>query len=232
MEQRRVNLLQLKMFLLVVRMSALTLLLSLLFVSMATAESTCQQEIPTELIRELWSSTRLLINKLPVSSSEPSKRFNSIKKLEKKIKKELKQPEIGSNPLFSSVIRSINTSCQRKEDVLLMNATLDVYMRIFSSILQRSHSQRHEKSNTPALLDQLSDARRDQVTRALVEFQQKLGKLKRRLSHLGRNKEDVINKLNNIKVDDPVDQRKALAEFKEIYQAASVIGSCGPAHSS
>ncbi|KAM7367375.1 hypothetical protein PAMP_015280 [Pampus punctatissimus] len=145
---------------------------------------------------------------------------------------ELKQPEIGSNPLFSSVIRSINTSCQRKEDVLLMNATLDVYMRIFSSILQRSHNQRHEKTNTPALLDQLSDARRAQVTSALVEFQQKMGKLKRRLSHLGRNKEDVISKLNNIKVDDPVDQRKALAEFKEIYQAASVIGSCGPAHSS
>ncbi|KAM7367376.1 hypothetical protein PAMP_015281 [Pampus punctatissimus] len=48
-------------------MSALTLLLSLLFVSMTTAEqeSACQQEIPTELIRELWSSTRLLINKLP-----------------------------------------------------------------------------------------------------------------------------------------------------------------------
>ncbi|CAK6974548.1 interferon gamma 1-like [Scomber scombrus] len=142
----------------------------------------------------------------------------------------LKQPEVGSNPLFSSVIRSINTSCQRKEEVLLMNATLDVYMRIFSSILQRHHTQHHEK----ALLDQLPETNRDDVTSALEELKEKMDRLKTELNRKSHDKEDVIGKLNKIKVDDVNNQKKALAEFKEIYQAASVIGSrsCGHAHSS
>eukprot|EP00064_Thunnus_orientalis_P017694 superscaffoldBa00003830_g17780 len=52
-------------------MSALPLLLSLLLVSMATAEKepTCQQEIPTELIRDLWRDTKVLIDKLPREDS-------------------------------------------------------------------------------------------------------------------------------------------------------------------
>ncbi|KAK2859202.1 hypothetical protein Q5P01_003822 [Channa striata] len=63
------SLLHLTMFLLLVRTSALALLISLGpgLVTMATAEGglTCQQEIPSELIRNLWSRTKQLINKLP-----------------------------------------------------------------------------------------------------------------------------------------------------------------------
>lgn len=71
MWQRGVHLLQLKMFLLLVRTSVLTLLVSLMaegHVATATPERglTCRQEIPAELIRELWSRTKQLINKLPV----------------------------------------------------------------------------------------------------------------------------------------------------------------------
>nr|XP_033471227.1 uncharacterized protein LOC117249597 [Epinephelus lanceolatus] len=52
------------------RTSALTLLVSLIaegHVATATPERglTCRQEIPAELIRELWSRTKQLINKLP-----------------------------------------------------------------------------------------------------------------------------------------------------------------------
>ncbi|XP_067437678.1 myosin-9-like [Thunnus thynnus] len=147
----------------------------------------------------------------------------------------LKETEIGSNPLFSSVIDSIKS--QRKQEVLLMNATLDVYTRIFSSILQHNHNQHHESP----LLHDLSDAEiKKNAVSALEKLQQKLQEkrndLKSCLSHLGHlshNREDVFNKLNKIKVDDPKDQKKALAEFLEIYQAASVIHSkCSHAHSS
>ncbi|GAA6218755.1 uncharacterized protein LOC108901377, partial [Lates japonicus] len=52
-----------------VRTSALALLLGLVagLVTTVTAQRglTCRQEIPAELIRELWSRTTLLINKLP-----------------------------------------------------------------------------------------------------------------------------------------------------------------------
>nr|WOH29320.1 interleukin 26 [Lateolabrax maculatus] len=57
------------MFLLLVRTSVLILLISLAggLVAVATAERgiTCRQEIPAELIRDLWSRTTQLINKLP-----------------------------------------------------------------------------------------------------------------------------------------------------------------------
>ncbi|XP_041820393.1 uncharacterized protein LOC121626098 [Chelmon rostratus] len=63
------NLLHFKMFLLLVRTSALALMITVTagLVTTATDEQglTCRQEIPTELIRDLWSRTRQLINKLP-----------------------------------------------------------------------------------------------------------------------------------------------------------------------
>ncbi|KAL6116581.1 uncharacterized protein ACO6RY_14562 [Pungitius sinensis] len=64
------------MFLLPIRTSALALLLGLVVVGMNAAERrlTCRQEIPPGLIRDLWSRTHLLINKLP---KEP----NNLKRL-------------------------------------------------------------------------------------------------------------------------------------------------------
>uniref|UniRef100_UPI0037E87E9C interferon gamma 1-like n=1 Tax=Semicossyphus pulcher TaxID=241346 RepID=UPI0037E87E9C len=137
---------------------------------------------------------------------------------------ELKNSEISTHPLFSSVINSINTSCQRKEEIQLMNVTIDVYMRIFSSILENDNS----------LLGQLQD--RSEVRSHLRKLQEKMQEMKGRLNHLSQqrhNKEDVLRKLNKIKVDDPKDQKRALAQFIEIYRAASKISrSCGSAHSS
>lgn len=63
-----------KMFLLLVRMSALALLMGGTKVAAAAAVegggggASCQQEIPAELIRDLWSRTQQLINTLPVRS--------------------------------------------------------------------------------------------------------------------------------------------------------------------
>ncbi|XP_030295622.1 interferon gamma 1-like [Sparus aurata] len=130
----------------------------------------------------------------------------------------LKQPEIITNPLFSSVIRSLNTSCQGREELKLMNVTLDIYMRIFSSILHHQH-----KTGTPALLDQVPDSERSKVKEDLKVIRGKMEALKRHLNHPSHDREDVISKLNMIKVDDPLVQKKALAEFKEVYQAASVV---------
>ncbi|XP_034382159.1 uncharacterized protein LOC117726162 isoform X2 [Cyclopterus lumpus] len=68
MWQRGDNLLQLKMFLLFVRTSAVSLLLFLAAGGLVAAEErglTCRQEIPAVLIRDLWSRNRQLITKLP-----------------------------------------------------------------------------------------------------------------------------------------------------------------------
>ncbi|XP_076578805.1 uncharacterized protein LOC143315166 [Chaetodon auriga] len=145
----------------------------------------------------------------------------------------LTQPNIVVNPLFGSVIRSINTSSQRKE-VQLMNVTLDIYMQIFSSILQHNRSQQHDNNGTPTLLSHLTDTQRSKVESALKILQQKIEVLKRRLSQQTNDREDVISELSKIEVDDPEAQKKALAQFLEIYQEASVICSrtCRPAHSS
>ncbi|XP_036977758.1 interferon gamma 1-like [Acanthopagrus latus] len=130
----------------------------------------------------------------------------------------LTQAEVITNPPFSSVISSLNTSCQGREELRLMNVTLDVYMRIFSNILHHQH-----KPGTLALLDQVSDSQRSKVKEDLKELRGKMEALKRHLNHPSHDREDVVNKLNKIKVDDPLVQKKALAQFKEVFQAASVV---------
>ncbi|KAM4569894.1 uncharacterized protein PAE49_009199 [Odontesthes bonariensis] len=142
-------------------------------------------------------------------------------------KLELKRPEIGLHPLFSSVIASINNSCQRQADMQLINATLDVYTRIFSSILLHSHHNHHGTTHASGLLDHLSGPKRSEVTSAVKDLQKLMEGLRSYLNRQNKNddKEDVLGKLNKMKVDDPMVQRKALAEFMEVYQAASVVSS-------
>lgn len=78
----------------------------------------------------------------------------------------------------------------------LINATLDVYVRIFSSILQRDHHK-----DRP-LLDQVPESERSDVRDKLEALRQMMDKLKRNLIHLNEDREDIIGKLNKIKVSD------------------------------
>ncbi|XP_040886325.1 interferon gamma 1-like [Toxotes jaculatrix] len=137
----------------------------------------------------------------------------------------LKEPEIGSKPLFSSIIKSINTSCQRKEDIQVMNATLDVYMHIFSSLLQHNHHQHHGRTLSSPVLDQLSNSDREKVKLDLRNLQHKMEEMRKHLGQLNQDKADMLSELDKIKVDDPIDQRKALAEFRQVYHAVELLVS-------
>uniref|UniRef100_A0A3B3VUI8 Interferon gamma n=1 Tax=Poecilia latipinna TaxID=48699 RepID=A0A3B3VUI8_9TELE len=101
---------------------------------------------------------------------------------------------------------------QRKEDIVLLNATLDVYMRIFSSVRHHKH-----------LLNKLSESKRTEVRENLKNLESKAKELKSRLICQNQNIEDALSELERIKVDDPMVQKKALAQFLQIYQAASVV---------
>uniref|UniRef100_A0A8C9Y9Y3 Uncharacterized protein n=1 Tax=Sander lucioperca TaxID=283035 RepID=A0A8C9Y9Y3_SANLU len=141
----------------------------------------------------------------------------------------LKEYEVARNPLFSSVINSMNTSCQTK--VHLMNVTLNIYAQIFSSILQQD--EHHDSTQTSGLLTQLSVRERSNVESSLTELQQKMEKLKGHLNEVYHDREAVLAKLNKIEVSDTLVQKKALAQYGEVYHVASLIGSrCGPIHSS
>uniref|UniRef100_A0A3Q1EQY8 Uncharacterized protein n=1 Tax=Acanthochromis polyacanthus TaxID=80966 RepID=A0A3Q1EQY8_9TELE len=127
-------------------------------------------------------------------------------------------------------IKSVNNNKmfffhQRGENLQLMNATLDVYIRIFSSILQNQNQQQHHGTGSSALLGQLPDGRRSEVEAALMKLQQKMENLKNHMNPRIHNRDEVLNRLNKIRVDDPMVQKKALAEFAEVFQTASVIGS-------
>lgn len=140
----------------------------------------------------------------------------------------LKQPEVGNTELFGFV-NSINTSCERKNDIELMITTLDVYKHIFSSIMQ--HSSNHQHHGKPVasvgLLDQVSDSKRSEIESALQSLQHKMGTLNDHLNRLNRHKEEILGKLKQIKVDDLMDQKRALAEYLGVFQAASVIAHGG-----
>ncbi|KAM9704847.1 uncharacterized protein ACNS7B_001270 isoform 2-T2 [Menidia menidia] len=138
---------------------------------------------------------------------------------------ELKLPAVGLHPLFSSVLQSINNSCLQN-DAQLINATLDVYTRIFSSILPHGHHKTHGKGHASGLLEDLPEPKRSKVTSALKELKKLLDDLKRHLNRpVNDNKEAVLRELSEMQVDDTMVQRKALAEFIEVYQAASVVSS-------
>lgn len=84
---------------------------------------------------------------------------------------------------------------QRRDDVQLMSAALDVYTHIFSSILGH---QQTEKSNT--LLAQVSPSQRPKVKEALQHLQKKMEELKTNLSQMNQEREEVLTKLKNIEV--------------------------------
>lgn len=79
-----------------------------------------------------------------------------------------------------------------------MNVTLDIYMRIFSNILQHGHHRHH--GSTGGLLDDLTASSRSEVQSALTKLQQATECLKNHISRQNHNKEDVLSELNKIKV--------------------------------
>uniref|UniRef100_A0A3B4XY70 Uncharacterized protein n=1 Tax=Seriola lalandi dorsalis TaxID=1841481 RepID=A0A3B4XY70_SERLL len=113
---------------------------------------------------------------------------------------------------------------QKKEDIMLINATLGVYMSIFSSILQHSH----DHTGTSTLLGQVPVSDRSTVKSWVEKLQEKTKVLRRDLVEVNNNQEDMLRELTKIKVDDPIDQRRALAEFQTVYRAASLLGSSHP----
>uniref|UniRef100_A0A3B4G1J8 Uncharacterized protein n=1 Tax=Pundamilia nyererei TaxID=303518 RepID=A0A3B4G1J8_9CICH len=113
---------------------------------------------------------------------------------------------------------------ERMTQKQLIHTSLDVYKRIFSSILAHSnHHTQGESTASVGLLDQVSDSKRSEVESALKNLQDKMEELKNRLTHVNHNKEEILYRLNQIKVDDLMAQKRALAEYLGVFQAASVI---------
>lgn len=83
-----------------------------------------------------------------------------------------------------------------------MNMTLDIYMRIFSSILkEHQHNQPRDNGESSSLLDKLSSHDRSVALQNLGELRNKMEILRRHLGHLTHDRDDVISKLNKIEVN-------------------------------
>lgn len=117
----------------------------------------------------------------------------------------LKDTSLVPNPLFLVLLKDINVNLQKHEQILLLNATLDVYLKIFSRMLT--------STQTPS-------------QHAVGQHLQRLSSAVQRLKkHLGKEShlDLLLRQLASIKVDDTVVQRKALNEVREVYQLASQI---------
>lgn len=77
-----------------------------------------------------------------------------------------------------------------------MSATLDIYDQMFSSILQQNLQQ----NQANYLLDQVSVPKRFEVKKALQDLQTGMEMLKRILKQMNQEREEVMDKLKNIKV--------------------------------
>ncbi|XP_077357489.1 uncharacterized protein LOC144004268 isoform X2 [Festucalex cinctus] len=130
---------------------------------------------------------------------------------------DLKSVNISTHPPFDDVIKSIE-ACQNGEAVALTKSALDVYMRVLDSIL----------SNAALLADVPDDGRRERLRR-------NVGQLTKKLRHLSAvlarprctDAAKVLQKLTQLKVqvDDVMFQKRALSQFLEVYNMATVIGS-------
>uniref|UniRef100_A0A3B3CT62 Uncharacterized protein n=1 Tax=Oryzias melastigma TaxID=30732 RepID=A0A3B3CT62_ORYME len=94
------------------------------------------------------------------------------------------------------------------------NKTLDIYTRIFSVIL--------DDTAAPVILSSLSEKAKEVVKTSLRYLQRKMLGLKKNLKGHGSHRTDEPDELDSIQVDDVTNQKKALAEYKEVYQAANV----------
>lgn len=73
-----------------------------------------------------------------------------------------------------------------------MSATLDIYDQMFSSILQQNQAN--------YLLDQVPVSKHFEVKKALQDLQTGMEMLKRILKRMNQEREEVMDKLKNIKV--------------------------------
>ncbi|XP_061523505.1 uncharacterized protein LOC133397065 isoform X2 [Phycodurus eques] len=126
---------------------------------------------------------------------------------------------VNGIPPFNGVIRSIK-ACQNREEVKLVNATLQVYMRVLESILRPAPGQH------TALLDSVPEATREHLRHNVGQLTNKMRHLTDKLAR--RHCPDVPNvlhQLSQLKVDDVMFQKRALSQFLEVYNMAAVIGS-------
>uniref|UniRef100_A0A3Q2PGZ2 Uncharacterized protein n=1 Tax=Fundulus heteroclitus TaxID=8078 RepID=A0A3Q2PGZ2_FUNHE len=108
----------------------------------------------------------------------------------------LTQLEVNKDPLFDFVIRTLNTSCQGKDDIRLMNATLSVYMRLFSKVLpHHNHDSHHDRTQTAGLLDSVKEPERATVLLDLKKLKKKMEELKNRLTCQNQNTEAALTQL-------------------------------------
>lgn len=91
---------------------------------------------------------------------------------------------------------------QRKADIQLMNATLDVYTRMLSSILQ----QHHGGPEASRLLDTVPSQNRSKVEEAVRNLQQEMKELQRNLNQEHHSREEMMLELSKIRVSATQDQ--------------------------
>ncbi|KAM9772190.1 uncharacterized protein ACBT44_004061 isoform 2-T2 [Syngnathus typhle] len=128
---------------------------------------------------------------------------------------DLKSVNISTHPPFKSVIRSIR-ACQNREEVKLVEATLRVYTRIAESILH----------NATLLKVAPDHAGQERLSRNVGQLRSKLRHLSATLARRHcPNTTKVLHQLTQLQVDDVTFQKRALSQFLEVYNMATVIGS-------
>ncbi|XP_077401330.1 uncharacterized protein LOC144035481 [Vanacampus margaritifer] len=128
---------------------------------------------------------------------------------------DLKSVNISTHPPFDDVIKSIK-ACQNREAVNLIKSALEVYVRILDSIL----------NNATLLTDIPDDGRRERLRHNVSQLTKKLRHLNAILARPRcPDTSKVFQKLTQLKVDDVLFQKRALSQFLEVYNMATVIGS-------
>ncbi|CAL8386617.1 unnamed protein product [Boreogadus saida] len=132
--------------------------------------------------------------------------------------------------IFDPVVTIMSPLKAQHDKVFLMNATLGVYLQILSRVL----AEPTPAPEGPGVPGGPEVPRFKEVRPALRKLQAELLRVKRHYYHGNQNNplQAALDQLHAIKVDDPLVQRQALAEFTKVHYVVSNVGSRNINHTS
>ncbi|CAL8405528.1 unnamed protein product [Arctogadus glacialis] len=171
-------------------------------------------------MRSLAVVVVLMLSQALALALGPNHPGETITKANEEVKKVLDLNDVTF--IFDPVVTIMSSLMAQHDKVFLMNATLGVYLQILSRVL----AEPTPAPEGPGVTGGPEGPRFKEVRPALRKLQAELLRVKRHYYHGNQNNplQAALDQLHAIKVDDPLVQRQALAEFLKVRHAASSVG--------
>ncbi|CAL8279403.1 unnamed protein product [Gadus morhua 'NCC'] len=175
-------------------------------------------------MRSLAVVVVLMLSQALAKAPDPNDPGDTISKANKEVEEFLnrkRDPNVTDGTLIFNPVVTIMSSLKAQHDkAFLMSATLGVYLQILSRVL----AEPSPAPEGPGVTGGPEGPLFKEVRPALRKLQAELLRMKERYYHGNQRVQAALDQLHAIKVDDPLVQRQALAEFMTVHYVVSNVG--------